>query len=403
MTFKPLAWISLSLLLFCSLALAAESMQGAETRPREAPQLVPAFKGQTRAPLPAKTETWQLETVIDGLEHPWALAFLPDGSLLITERPGRLRHADARGHLSAPIEGVPAVDARNQGGLLDVAIAPDFENSRRIYLSFAQPQEDGSNNTALARATLSENLDRLEDLELLFSQTPSATSTGHFGSRIVLQDAHTLWLTLGDRQHATIRDQAQNLGNYIGKVVRLHTDGRIPADNPFHDQEGRAEAIWSWGHRNVQGATLDPQSGELWTVEHGPRGGDELNLTRAGRNYGWPILSYGIEYSGKQVGLGLTEAEGMEQPVYFWDPIIAPSGLMFYSGEAFPAWQGNLFVGGLRSQRISRLVLENNRVIGEEWLPIGQRVRDLKTGPDGYIYLITDEDRGQLLRIIPAP
>jgi len=371
-----------------------------ETREREAPHLEPAFEGQTRAPIPEETENWALETVAEGLEHPWAVAFLPDGSMLVTERPGRLRHVGTDGSVSEPVANVPEVDNRNQGGLLDVAIAPDFESDRTIFLSFSEPHDDGTNNTALARARLSEDRSALEGVEIVFSQQPAVESTGHFGSRIVFEDGDTLWLAMGDRQGDPVRRNAQDPTNHIGTVVRLNFDGSVPQDNPFVDHEENAPEIWSYGHRNIQAAAKDA-AGQLWTIEHGPRGGDELNRPEAGKNYGWPTISYGIEYRGGDVYEGRTRAEGMEQPVYFWDPVIAPSGMDFYTGEAFESWQGDLFVGGLRGQRVSRLVLEDDRVVGEEWLEIGSRVRDVTTGPDGAIYLVTDEAEGKVLRIVP--
>ncbi|RFF28949.1 MULTISPECIES: PQQ-dependent sugar dehydrogenase [unclassified Wenzhouxiangella] len=379
---------------------ATASPKTAETRDREAPHLEPAFAGQTRAPIPDESEDWTLETVTEGLEHPWAIEFLPDGSMLVTERPGRLRHVSADGNVSEPLAGVPEVDNRSQGGLLDVAIAPDFESSRTIFLSFSEPHEDGTNNTALARARLKEDRSGLEDIEVIFSQQPAVESTGHFGSRIVFEDEDTLWLTMGDRQGHPVRQNAQDPTNHIGTIVRLNFDGSVPQDNPFVDHEQNAPEIWSYGHRNIQAAAKD-SDGTLWAIEHGPRGGDELNRPEAGKNYGWPTISYGIEYRGGDVYEGRTEAEGMEQPIYFWDPVIAPSGMDFYTGEAFEAWQGDLFVGGLREERVSRLVLDGNRVVGEEWLEIGSRVRDVKTGPDGAIYLVTDESDGQVLRIVP--
>ncbi|RFF29312.1 PQQ-dependent sugar dehydrogenase [Wenzhouxiangella sediminis] len=380
---------------------AAAPARTEETRDREAPHLESAFAGQTRAPIPADSTDWSIETVARGLEHPWAIEFLPDGAVLVTERPGRLRVVGADGSVSEPVEGVPAVDNRNQGGLLDVAIAPDFESTRTLFLSFSEPHDDGTNNTALARARLSEDRTALEDVEVIFSQQPAVESTGHYGSRIVFQDEDTLWLTMGDRQGHPVRRNAQDPTNHIGTVVRLSFDGSVPQDNPFVGHEENRPEIWSYGHRNIQAAARDAQ-GQLWTVEHGPRGGDELNRPEPGKNYGWPTISYGIEYRGGDVYEGRTEAEGMEQPVYFWDPVIAPSGMDFYDGEAFAAWQGDLFVGGLRSQLVSRLVIEDARVVGEEWLEIGSRVRDVKTGPDGAIYLVTDQPEGQVLRIVPG-
>lgn len=371
-----------------------------ETRPPEA-GYEPAFGNQTRAPKPVQTEDWAVDTIVQGLEHPWALDFLPGGAMLVTERPGRLRMVDTDGELSEPLSGVPEVDNRGQGGLLDVVVAPDFESSRTIFLSFSEPHDDGTNNTAVARAQLSEDADTLEDVQVVFSQYPSVESTGHFGSRIVFQDEGTIWITMGDRQGHPVRRNAQDPTNLIGTVARVNTDGSIPEDNPFVGHEEYAPELWSWGHRNIQAADIHPETGELWTVEHGPRGGDELNRTEAGENYGWPTISYGIEYRGGEVYEGKTEQEGMEQPVYYWDPVIAPSGMTFYTGKSFPAWQGDLFVGGLRSALVSRLVLEDGRVAAEEWLEIGHRVRDVVQGPDGDIYLVTDESDGRVMRIVP--
>lgn len=371
-----------------------------ETRPPEA-GYEPAFDNQTRAPKPAETEDWTIETIAQDLEHPWGLDFLPDGAMLVTERPGRLRIVSTDGAISEPVSGVPDVDNRNQGGLLDVAVAPDFESSRTLFLSFSEPHEDGTNNTAVARARLSEDAETLEDVEVIFSQYPSVESTGHFGSRVVFQDADTIWVTMGDRQGHPVRLNAQDPTNLIGSVARVQTDGSVPEDNPFVGHEENAPELWSWGHRNIQAADVHPETGELWTVEHGPRGGDELNRTEAGENYGWPTISYGIEYRGGEVYEGKTAEEGMEQPVYYWDPVIAPSGMTFYTGDAFPAWQGDLFVGGLRSALVSRLVLEDGRVAAEEWLEIGHRVRDVVQGPDGHIFLVTDEADGRVMRIVP--
>lgn len=381
-------------------AASAGNRAPEETRPPES-DYEPAFEGQTRAPKPAETEAWTTETLAQGLEHPWGLDFLPDGAMLVTERPGRLRVVGADGEISEPIAGVPEVDNRKQGGLLDVTLAPDFESSRTLFLSFSEPHEDGTNNTAVARARLSDDATALEDVEIIFSQYPAVESTGHFGSRVIFQDENTIWVTMGDRQGDPVRKNAQDPTNLIGTVARINTDGSVPEDNPFVDHDENAPEIWSYGHRNIQAAAVHPETGNLWTIEHGPRGGDELNQPEAGKNYGWPAISYGIEYQGGEVYEGKTEAQGMEQPVYYWDPVIAPSGMTFYTGEVFPAWQGDLFVGGLRSALVSRLVLEDGRVAAEEWLEIGHRVRDVVQGPDGYIYLVTDEADGRVMRIVP--
>ena len=341
----------------------------------------------------------RIVTVAEGLEHPWGVAFLPDGRALVTERPGRLRIVGADGKLGAPLEGVPAVSATGQGGLLDVQLDPDFAKNRLVYLSYAEPRE-GGNGTAVARGTLTER--GLDGVQVIFRQDVTIDGRHHFGSRLVFDRGGRLFVTLGDRNSE--RARAQTLDSHIGKVVRIERDGKVPADNPF---VGRADArpeIWSYGHRNVQGAALHPATGELWTNEHGPRGGDELNLDRAGLNYGWPKVTYGVEYSGKTISESPT-APGIEPPVHYWVPSIATSGMLFYTGDRFPQWRGNAFVGGLASQQLSRLEMAGNRVVREEVLfngVIGQRVRDVEQGPDGAIYLLTDQPDGQLLRIEPA-
>jgi len=382
---------------------AAESSSPAvdseETRAPNAEWQAPAFEGQTRAPRPAQTATWQLETVAQGLVHPWALEFLPDGSMLVTERGGALRIVSVDGTIGEPIAGVPEVHAVAQGGLLDVALAPDFEQSRRIYLTFSEPTESAS-RTAAATGILSENRAELTDVEVIFQQQPEFQSRGHYGSRIVFDTAGRLFVTMGDRMDRS-RELAQDPSNTIGTVARINADGSIPEDNPFVGDPERDDAIWSWGHRNIQAAALHPESGELWTIEHGPAGGDELNNPEAGKNYGWPAVTYGENYNGSKVTGGITQRDDVEQPVYYWDPVIAPSGMSFYTGEVFPAWQGNLFIGGLASARVVRLVFDGERVAAEEWLPVGERVRDVQQGPDGFLYVVTDHENGKILRIRP--
>jgi aldose sugar dehydrogenase len=339
----------------------------------------------------------RLVTVATGLEHPWGMAFLPDGRLLVTERTGRLRIVGTDGKVGEPLEGVPAVSATGQGGLLDVQLDPEFAQNRLVYLSYAEPRE-GGNGTAVARGTLGER--GLDGVQVIFRQDVTINGRHHFGSRLVFDRDGRLFVTLGDRNSE--RARAQTLDSHIGKVARIERDGSVPADNPF---VGRADAkpeVWSYGHRNVQGAALHPVTGELWTNEHGPRGGDELNRTLAGRNYGWPKVTYGVEYSGKSISESPT-APGIEPPVHYWVPSIATSGLLFYTGDRFPQWRGNAFVGGLSSQQLSRLEMDGNRVVREEVLFKGvQRVRDVEQGPDGLIYLLTDQPDGQLLRIEPA-
>jgi glucose/arabinose dehydrogenase len=339
-----------------------------------------------------------ITTVARGLEHPWSLAFLPDGRMLVTERPGRLRVVDADGGISAPVAGVPAVVAERQGGLLDVVLDPQFAANATIYLSYAEAGPDGTNGTAVARARL-DGL-RLADVTVIFRQQPKIASGHHFGSRLVFARDGTLFVTTGERNKE--RDSAQDPGTHIGKVLRIRSDGSVPADNPLAGQDGARPEIWSWGHRNIQGAALHPATGELWTHEHGPRGGDEINITRAGRNYGWPVITYGREYHGPSIGEG-TEKAGMEQPLHYWVPSIAPSGMAFHSGNGHADWKGQLFVGALAAKQLVRLELApDGSVRAEERIAIGERVRDVREGPDGALYLLTDEDSGRLLRVVPA-
>ena len=347
--------------------------------------------------------TVHVTTHVEGLSHPWALAFLPDGGLLVTERAGSLRHVAADGTLSPPLAGVPVVDARGQGGLLDVALDPDFPSNRLVYLSFSEAG-DGGNGTAVARGVLGAGNAGLEDVEVIFRQKPKVDSTGHFGSRLVFDRAGNLFVTLGDRQSSAYRGEAQNLGTHIGKIVRIRPDGGVPDDNPFVGWDGALPEVWAYGVRNVQAAALHPETGVLWEIEHGPRGGDELNVIAPGANYGWPIVTLGVEYSGFTIGDGLTSAEGMVDAIYSWTPVIAPSGMLFYSGDAFPGWQGDLFVGGLASTALVRLSLDGEKVTGEERLleSLSLRIRDVAQGPDGALYVATDESRGQILRIAPA-
>lgn len=383
-------------------APAAEAPAAAapeETRPPNAAGQAPVSPDQTRAPVPAETAEWRVETVAEGLANIWAFEFLPDGDMLVTERGGTMRIVGADGAVGEPIANVPEVTTGAQAGLLDVALAPDFETSRMIYFSFSEPREGGS-STSVARAVLSEDGAALENVEVIF-QADVAPMAFHYGSRIVFApDGETLFVTLGERFAAPAREQAATPNTYLGKVVRMNLDGSVPADNPFANGGGEP-LVWSYGHRNPQGATLSPD-GELWTIEHGPQGGDELNRPEPGKNYGWPFVVYGQDYSGEPMYEGLTQQEGVEQPVYFWDPVIAPSGMEFYTGDLFPEWQGDLFIGGMASQKVVRLAMENGRVTGEEWLPMdGHRIRDVQQGPDGALYLATDDDPAVILRVVP--
>jgi glucose/arabinose dehydrogenase len=360
----------------------------------------PASANQARAPAAPQTAV-KVERVAQGLAHPWGLQFLPDGRMLVTERPGRLRIVGRDGAISPPVSGVPKVHAAGQGGLLDVALAPDFATSREIFLSFADPRDGSANGTSVARGLLelTGSGGALRDVRVIFRQQPSFASNAHFGSRIVFARDGTFYLTVGDR-YAQMKE-AQNPANHIGKVMRLNRDGTPFADNP--KKPGWDAAIWSNGHRNVQAAVRHPESGELWTVEHGARGGDEVNIPRKGLNYGWPVITYGRDYSGASIGEGTTKA-GMEQPVYYWDPSIAPSGAAFYTGDLFRAWRGSLLVGGLAARQLSRLVLEGEKVVAEERLlvDLGARIRDVRMGPDGAVYVLTDHADGQLLRLVPG-
>jgi glucose/arabinose dehydrogenase len=340
----------------------------------------------------------RVATVASGLEAPWGLAFLPDGRMLVTERPGRLRYVSAAGKLSAPLGGVPTVFAQGQGGLLDVALDPAFEQNRTLYLSFAEPV-DGKARTAVARARL--GADRLEDVQVIFRQEPAVDARHHFGSRLVFDREGKLFVTLGDRGNQ--RGLVQDLGADIGKIVRIKTDGSVPADNPFVGRQGARPEIFSYGHRNVQGAALNPATGELWAHEHGPRGGDEVNIARAGLNYGWPVITYGREYHGPKIGEGTAKA-GMEQPLHYWVPSIGPSGMAFYTADAIPGWKGSVLVGALAAMQVARLEFgPDNRVRHEERIAIGERVRDVRQGPDGAVYLLTDMGPGsRILRLTRA-
>ena len=358
------------------------------------------------------------ETVATGLQNPWGLAFLPEGRFLVTERPGRLRVVDADGKAGAPVAGLPKIAAGGQGGLLDVLLDADFARNRQLYLCFSEPaapaanSNSNANSTALARASLSADNTRLENFKVIFSQQPKVASSAHFGCRIV--ESRTpgvggvadgkLFLTLGDRYSR--KDDAQKLDNHHGKIIRINKDGSVPLDNPFVGKAGALPEIWSYGHRNLQGAVLAPD-GALWTHEHGPQGGDEINLPKAGANYGWPVITYGENYGGGKIGEGLTRQTGMEQPLHYWVPSIAPSGMVFLTSERYgKAWQGNLFVGSLKFAYLDRIELARpyaGSVVRESKLlaDVGERIRDVRQGPDGLLYVLTDSSNGQLIRLLP--
>ena len=396
---------ALALAAACSAQNSAPSAPGApvETRAPNADNQTPAFPGQTRAPGVTTAVALEHTVVASGLVHPWGLALMPDGRWLVTERPGRLRIISADGTVGDPISGLPAVDARGQGGLLDVITGPTFGADRMIYWSYAEPR-DGGNATSVARGALSADGTRVENVQVIFRAMPTYDGDKHFGSSLAFDPQGHLFITLGERSDAPMRPQAQDLGSHMGKTIRINADGSVPADNPFVGRDGARPEIWSLGHRNVQGIAIAPD-GQVWTIEHGTRGGDEVNLDKAGLNYGWPDAAYGIEYRGSQITGGNTEAEGTEQPVYYWDPVIAPGGATFYSGAMFPNWQGDLLVAGLKEKHIARLVIENDRVVGEERLltGLGERIRDVAVGPDGAVWAITDETDGKLVRLAVRP
>lgn len=343
------------------------------------------------------------QVVARGLEHPWAVAFVDSGHMLVTERPGRMRVISPEGTVSSPLSGVPRVDAVGQGGLLDVVTDRDFANNRTIYFCFAEPAAQGAgNSTALASARLSEDRQRLEQVRILFSQQPKVSSRHHFGCRIVESPQGHLFLTLGDR-FGRMQD-AQTLDNHHGKVIRIHKDGTVPADNPLVGRAGALPEIWSWGHRNPQGATWGPDN-RLWIHEHGPQGGDEINRPEPGKNYGWPVITYGQNYGGGPIGAGITEREGMEQPWFHWPQTMAPSGMVFLTSDRYgPAWQGHLMVGSLRNRYLLRMEIRDDQVVSQERLlvSVGERIRDVRQGPDGLLYVLTDDRDGQLIRLMPG-
>lgn len=355
------------------------------------------------SPQPASTPgVVTVETVAKGLENPWGLAFLPDGCMLVTERPGRLRMVTMDGKVSPPLRAIPRVVAQGQGGLLGIALDPAFATNHYVYLAFSEPADDaGLNSTAVVRGVLSSAATSLDSVMVIYRQLPKVASGAHFGGRIVFAPDTTLFITQGERFSA--REQAQSLISGLGKVVRVTRDGAIPRDNPFAGQKGKWEQTWSYGHRNMQGAAIDPATGRLWTIEHGPMGGDELNHPEAGKNYGWPVIGYGRNYDGTRVGIGAVK-DGMEQPVYYWDPVIAPSGMTFYTGDRYAGWKGSILVGSMTPGGLVRLEMADGRVAREtRYLgELKERIRDVVQGPDGYLYLLTDNAMGRVLRVVPV-
>lgn len=381
----------------------AQSTGPAETKQANASDQTPAFEGQTRAPQPAKMPNLKKIVVVDDLPHLWSMELLSDGRILVAAKEGAM-HIITDGKVGPEIEGVPEVASSGQGGLLDVALAQDFETSGMIYFSFSEPR-DGGNGTSVASAKLTEADGKavLQNTKVIFRQMPTYDGDKHFGSRLVFGPNNELYVTVGERSDAEPRVQSQQLSSGLGKVFRIDTEGKAVEGNPFANQQDALPEIWSYGHRNLQAAALDGQ-GRLWTVEHGPKGGDELNMPKAGLNYGWPVITYGIEYSGGEVGEGLTAKEGMEQPVYYWDPVIGPSGMAFYDADQIPEFKGAFIVGGLVTQGIVVIHVDGEKVVTEGRLPLEARIRDVKVGSDGSVYALTEERGGgksQILRLAP--
>jgi aldose sugar dehydrogenase len=358
-----------------------------------------ALSAFAQQPQRLKTERVEIivETAARGLAHPWGLAFLPDGRMLVTERPGRLRIVSADGQLSQPLGGVPRVYAQGQGGLLDIALDPGFAENRLVYLTYSEPREGGA-ATAAGRGRLNTASTALEGFQVIFRQQPAVSGGLHFGSRLAFTPDGKLFISTGERFKF---DPAQDLSNHLGKLIRINPDGSVPPDNPFVNRSGARPEIWSYGHRNIQGLAIHPETGVLWEGEYGPLGGDEINIPEPGRNYGWPLVSWGDHYDGRKIPRPPTRPD-LADAIHHWTPAISFSGIAFYMGDAIPAWRGNLLLAGLASEALTRLTLDGTRVVGEERIPMGTRIRDVVSGPDGFVYLLTDEDRGRVLRLKPA-
>ncbi|EPX60373.1 PQQ-dependent oxidoreductase, gdhB family [Cystobacter fuscus DSM 2262] len=373
-----------------------------ETAPPNVPEFKPAYSGQTRAPAVQTKTAFQVTTIASGFRNPWAIAFLPDGRMLVTEKPtGALYIVTPEGEKSPAVSGLPPVDGRNQGGLLDVEVSPDHAQSGLIYWTYYEPRE-GGNGLAVARAKLVDGEKPcVENVQIIFRMMPTLESTLHAGGRLVFTPDGKLFVTLGERSVLEGRKQARDVKSHFGKVVRINPDGTVPQDNPYLSNPEARPELWSVGHRNILSAALDSQK-RLWIVEMGPRGGDELNRPEAGKDYGWPTIGYGEEYSGEPIHQR-TQAPGMEQPVYYWDPVISPSGMTIYSGDLFPEWRDNIFIGGLSSEALVRLVMKDDRVVGEERLltDLNARIREVVQGPEGALYLLTDATDGKLLKLTP--
>lgn len=373
-----------------------------ETRSPNGKNQHPAFAGQTRAVAVITKTPYKVTVVTDKLTHPWSLAFMPDGKILITEKRGTLRIVSPDGTVSDTLSGMPHVVYMADAGLLDLVLDPDFKNNRTVYFTYDEPRESGSNGIAVASARISDDEKKVENVNIIFRVKPDEFVPAHLGSRLLFDKEGKLLVTTGERFLDEVRVQAQWLSSNLGKILRINKDGSPATGNPiFTDSANAKKEIWSYGHRNPQGLAFNPETGDLWSTEHGPQGGDELNIIQPGKNYGWPIIAYGTEYSGQPVDGGKTVHTEMEQPVYYWDPAVAPSGITFYSGKLIPEWKNNLFVSALAGQHLIRLVIKENKVVGEERLLIDnhQRVRDVAEGPDGALWVVTDADNGKLIKI----
>jgi aldose sugar dehydrogenase len=369
----------------------ADSTRPVETKPRNT-TYQPAFAGQTRVAA-VKTKTpYEGKLISSNLKSPWGIAVLPDGRLLITQKQGTMIIVAANGQLSEPITGLPDVNSQGQGGLLGLVPDPQFETNRMLYWVFSEPLPV-ANHTAVAKGKLSADEKRIEGVTVIYRAMPAHNSVLHYGGRIVFDRTGNLIVSTGERSDTETRPRAQDLKSGLGKLVRITTDGQPAPGNPFAGRSDVLPEIYTYGHRNVQGLAFHPETGDLWENEFGPLGGDELNRIQAGLNYGWPTITYGLEYSGKKVGEGITQKQGLEQPVYYWDPVLSPSGMCFYNGDNMPEWKNNLFVCGLSSQHVARLVIKDNKVIGEERLLVeeAQRFRDIAQGKDGLLYAVTDQ------------
>jgi glucose/arabinose dehydrogenase len=396
------------LILIVSTMLGAASAHAAQPVPqgeRNVPEFEPAFPEQTRTPASDSGVTLAVGTFAEPLEHPWGIDVLPDGGYLVTERPGRLRVVSESGQISAPVAGIPEVLAGGQGGLLDVAVGPSFARDRMIYWSYARPLDGKKSVTVATRGRLSEDGSSVADVADIFVQEPPSPTPAHYGSRIVFDGEGHVFITTGDHFTEAERVLAQDTGTTYGKVIRVNLDGSVPADNPFVDRDGAIDSIWTLGHRNIQGATLHPQTSRLWTIEHGPKGGDELNLSTPGANYGWPTVSYGENYDSSPVGRGIERHSGdFVEPRYYWDPVIAPGGMLFYQGDLFADWQGDLLIASMSPGGVVRIELDGDTVTGEErLLPEHGRIRDMVEAPDGALLVLVDAAEGAVLRLTPKP